>query len=151
MTTREGKTVPMVLADDTDLQQGAVEKVHITNLPASVYQEKVWAALVSQSGVADPTAVVLRNDFVADGVTITLARIGAGEYEVNFSSPVLLPNKVQVFVGTTGDALHSILAPSDAVLDETINIVTFLETPAGVYTETDAILNQTAIKIIVYP
>jgi len=98
MTARQGKTVPMVLVDDTDLQQGAVEKVHITNLPAGAYEGKTVAFFITQAGAADPVITVLRNDFT--GVTFTPSRIVDGSYHIVADDTVFDPLKTIVLCST---------------------------------------------------
>lgn len=151
MTTRQGKTTPFTLVDNSNLMEGKAEPIYIENLPPALYSAKVWAVLVSQAGVAAPTVQVQRNDFAADGVTITPARVDPGEYTFTFSSAVLLAGKVQVFIGTPDNPLHVYNISSDAVTDNRLNLFTYAEAPAGTYTLTDALLSQVALQVILYP
>jgi len=56
---------------------------------------KVYTALLSQAGVAVPTAVELKND---TGATMTYTRSGAGIYVVTASAPIFTANKTIVFI-----------------------------------------------------
>lgn len=98
MTVREGKTVPMYLADNSDLQQGAFEKVYISNLPAGVYQGKTVVFFITQSGTSDPVIVEVRNDFT--GVTFTPTRIIDGNYQIVADSAIFDPLKTIVLAST---------------------------------------------------
>lgn len=147
----------MVLADDTDLQQGAVEKVHFTNLPAGVYQGKTLVFFITQSGTNDPDITIVRNDFT--GVSFTASRQSDGDYWVVADDTILDPAKTIVLCSTPSPLYIQMGDPKvpffwagvfDLISTDTINIVTGLFGNPTVLGD-DLMGNGMFVQVTVYP
>ena len=81
----------------------------------------VYTALITQSGTAAPTAVVLQN---TTGGTITWTRVSVGSYKAAISGVTFVENKTAILLGNTNVAM-SIAAlrktTTDVTFDQAIN------------------------------
>lgn len=102
---------------------------------------KVYAALLTQTGVAAPTAVVLENTL---GVVPTLSYITVGEYRISVSG-TFVDNKTWVIIPYTDAAGTD---NSYAAVRTSADRVVILTTTAGV--STNALLINHPIEIRVY-
>jgi lysophospholipase L1-like esterase len=99
---------------------------------------KVYTALLSQSGTAAPTAIVLENTL---GGTILLARTSAGAYTLTLNGAFVL-DKVAFFNSSSFGNVQLAIVRTDA---NTVSL--------GVYngaSQLDSFLNKTSIEIRVY-
>ena len=101
-----------------------------------------YVALLSQSGTDDPTAIVLENTL---GEIPTLSRYETGAYTLDTVGEVFTENKTVVLISDRGNPLEQVGANIETV--NQVQITTFYANG----TNTDAILANTAIVIIVYP
>jgi hypothetical protein len=103
----------------------------------------VYSALISQSGTADPTAIVLENTL---GGTITLSRDDAGQY-VLYSPSLFVANKTAITIGDAS-SLYNQVVDINALRVSAVAIAIATLNASNVLT--DAILSNTFIEIRVY-
>lgn len=109
-----------------------------------------YQALVSQSGTSAPTATVGENDF--GGTTFTWARTGAGTYTLTASAATFTSGKTAVINSQLNNPLanftYTVTSSTVITIKTTLNsILTLILTP----TNTDALLSNTMVYVIVYP
>ena len=100
----------------------------------------VYTALITQSGTAAPTAVVLQN---TTGGTITWTRVSVGSYKAAISGVTFVENKTAVLLGNTNVAM------SIAALRKTTTDVTLEQKLISTNASTDA-LDDVVIEIRIY-
>lgn len=109
---------------------------------------KSWVGLISQTGVADPTAIVLNNDIVG---TITLSRVGVGTYSISNNDGdqgQFIEEKTFFFFGQNIQGRsYSINRESQVEL----TITTYDPNGDGTFTILDELLDKLPVEIRVYP
>ncbi len=98
-----------------------------------------YVALITQAGVAAPTAVEIKND---TGATVAYAYLGQGAYSMTFSSAVLTANKTIAILGET------VASHKGAVVTNTTLILLSVSNPAGV--NANDLLSKTPVIIRIY-
>lgn len=114
----------------------------------------VYDALLTQAAGAAPVATVLQNTLSA---AIVWARTSAGLYTGTLVA-AFTAAKTQIFLGsnaailpaTTFDVIQSQRTSADVITIQT-SLVTLSAGPPPTGVATDSILNETAIKILVFP
>lgn len=124
------------------LTQIMTQNIAIT---ASPKPYKVYTALISQVGTADPTVIELENTLGS----VSWDRDNDGEYSA-ISSGLFTDNKTAIFIGSVGDS--DINSPYTSRVyrsnTNTIKIGTFLGN--STHDQVDTVLDQTSIEIRVY-
>ena len=100
----------------------------------------VYSALITQSGTAAPTAVVLQN---TTGGTITWTRVSVGSYKAAISGVTFVENKTAILLGNTNVAM------SIAALRKTTTDVTFEQKLISSNANADGVSDVT-IEIRIY-
>jgi len=110
----------------------------------SSFSPKVFRALLSQAGDADPIITVLENttDF-----TLSVSRDQPGTYQFDFSSAVADVNKIAITVSQTGKSGPQ-LFNINSISDEDFSLQTFF---GSTNTLQDSQLLYTPLEILVYP
>ena len=119
--------------------------ITLNDLINKVRPYKVYTALLSQSGTNNPVATVLEN---TTGLTITWTRTGGGEYNANFSSPILILGKVGAIIGGDHSAWDGTYINHSYYVD-TSNYA-FTSVDSG-NTLVDSMYSNTLIEIRIYP
>ena len=137
MTTREGKALPFQSVLPTHaagVQEGVVTPVVLYDQNGNAIganEPLVYAALVTQAGVANPTAVVAKNN---TGEVVTWARTDVGTYTATASGSIFTAGKTIILTG------------SDDV--DTFRTSTEVLT---ITTSADDVLSGSSFKVEVYP
>ena len=110
----------------------------------SSFSPKVFRALLSQAGDADPIITVLENttDF-----TLSVSRDQPGTYQFDFSSAVADVNKIAITVSQTGKSGPQ-LFNINSISDEDFSLQTFFGSTNALQ---DSQLLYTPLEILVYP
>lgn len=106
---------------------------------------KVFTALISQSGTADPTLIVLENTL---GQTVTATRFAAGRYYLTVGGGILSGNKTYFSITNDNNNRNVIIMNYDSSLGNVSNIEisTYYIAPPYI----DGPLDKTPLEIRVY-
>ncbi len=107
---------------------------------------KVWCGLISQNGTGNPSIIEVHDDF---NITITGVRNGAGDFELNLSSPILTTHKTIYFLNLGATPVNS----GGAVGIERIDASTFVISATDYIGSipADGYLVETPFCFYVYP
>ena len=116
-----GTKVPLVNTDDSPITNNFTISSVAAFANSYSLGYTVYTALITQSGTAAPTAVVLQN---TTGGTITWTRVSVGSYKAAISGVTFVENKTAILLGNTNVAM-SIAAlrktTTDVTFDQAIN------------------------------
>ncbi|MCP4991780.1 MAG: hypothetical protein GY928_38680 [Colwellia sp.] len=104
---------------------------------------KVYTALLTQTGVSDPVATVLKNNTTA---TLTWTRTAAGKYTVTADSSIFTANKTIVFMNYGKPPSEALFPKWVRISDTAINVSTQDEQTSF----DDGVLNGAAFEIKIY-
>lgn len=123
--------------------EGTYTLATLDDIPTPAY--KVYTALISQSGVLDPTLVILENTL---GQTVTAARSAPGRYSLNVTGSILLITKTWWTITNDNNNGYLFYMNKDNSFGNTNTVYIDTTIIGGVYT--DGILQSTPIEIRVY-
>jgi hypothetical protein len=144
VTDTTKKSIPVADEDSPNDEAKRMLLSELSNLITDGAGVKVYEALLTQTGTDVPTATIGKNTIG----TINLLYISDGTYNIQSTSGLFTVGKTFVYVGQSTDLndLNFIQAvPQD---EESIHLITkVLSTLA----RTNGILQNTPIKIVIYP
>jgi hypothetical protein len=115
----------------------------LDDIPTPAY--KVYTALISQSGVLNPTLVILENTL---GQTVTAFRSAPGRYSLNVTGSILLITKTWWTITNDNNNGHLFYMNKDNSFGNTNTVYIDTTIIGGAYT--DGVLQSTPIEIRVY-
>lgn len=117
------------------------------NTTMPVWKTRTYKALLTQTGTAAPTAIILQNDL---GVTVTWSRTGTGNYKAVLGTAQKSAN-VEILLGQGEDGTIGTGAGRTEVgatiTEVTVNTVDLTATPIA---NADDMLYKTALEITLY-
>jgi hypothetical protein len=136
------------LAGELDLDyliQSLIPSNTTTTTTTTAPPYKVYTALISQSGVLNPTLVILQNTL---GQTVTAFRSAPGRYSLNVTGNILLITKTWWTITNDNNNGHLFFMNKDNSFGNTNTVYIDTTIIGGAYT--DGVLQSTPIEIRVY-